>query len=135
LIVHNNVRSITGGTNINLNVSNNTIFINGNNSISGITNLASTLSSLQPALISDNTLGANALLNGNTIKSISAAGNYLSFTFPNQNTVQLVTNNIQSTLTANGNDTTSFKLLNVANNTIRSIQAGAGITITKMLIM
>jgi hypothetical protein len=46
----NNVRSITGGTNINLNISNNTIFLNGNNTISGITNLVSTVTALQPKL-------------------------------------------------------------------------------------
>jgi NAD/NADP transhydrogenase alpha subunit len=42
----NNIRAITGGTNINISTTNNTIFVNGNNTISGITNLASTLSSL-----------------------------------------------------------------------------------------
>jgi hypothetical protein len=68
-------------------------------------------------------------LNGNTIKSISAAGNYLSFTFPNQNTVQLVTNNIQSTLTANGNDSTSYKILDTSTNTIRSITGGTNINL------
>jgi hypothetical protein len=78
-----------------LNVSNNTIFVNGNNSISGITNLTSTLSSLQPLLTADNTFGANSLLNGNTIKINISIWNYLSFAFPNPNTVQLVTNNIQ----------------------------------------
>jgi hypothetical protein len=66
-------------------------FLNGNNTITGITNLTSTLSSLQPALISDNTFGANPLLNGNTIKSISVGGNNIFMSFPNPNSIQLYT--------------------------------------------
>jgi hypothetical protein len=73
----NNVRSITGGTNINLNVSNNTIFINGNNSISGITNLTSTLSSLQPTLniIGNDTSSFKLIDSSNNVRSITGGTN------------------------------------------------------------
>jgi hypothetical protein len=129
LINSNNVRSITGGTNVTLNVSNNTVFINGNNTISGITNLQSTLSSLQPLLTADNTAGANSLLNGNTIKSLSVGGSNIFMSFPNPNSIQIYTNNIQSTLSANGNDTASYKMLDASTNTIRSITGGTNVSL------
>jgi hypothetical protein len=49
--------------------------------------------------------------------------------FPNPNSIQLYTNNIQSTLTANGNDSTSYKMLDTGTNTIRSITGGTNINL------
>jgi hypothetical protein len=73
----NTIRSITGGTNVSLNVSNNTVFINGNNSISNITNLASTLSSLQPTLtvLGNDTSSYKLIDSSNNVRSITGGSN------------------------------------------------------------
>jgi hypothetical protein len=74
----NNVRSITGGTNINLNISNNTIFLNGNNTISGITNLNSTVTALQSKLnITGNDTSSFKLIDSsNNVRSITGRNKY-----------------------------------------------------------